>query len=589
MDTKTEKKINGIIQRHMNLFRKPGVLTVRPGTKITGGWITDKPSIVVTVDKKLDGLDNKSKLPAEVEDVPTDVREATGMQRLRHADQASFGLAIKHSRSEDNEPNWPKERNVQTGALVNKQASNQSKAGVKSIKKQEINYTPASVPLSSVDANITITAYATPDAQVTVLEDFLNGTQGDLTIAMYDFTSGELLDTVVQKLKPGKINFEMVLDHPPRNPTANQTDDVTRSNILQASKKAAVNWALTRNDPAATEWIYPSAYHIKVAVRDGIAFWLSSGNFNVSNQPDFAAGNTGSGNPSTSDRDWHVIVEHVQLAKMFKAYIDHDFTVAAGGQSAGDANTHAAIVAAMAKLKAAKDQSSLSKVVKTSSHPFTLGLKKIFNNAPVKIQPLLTPDKGVHSTMYVDQVLALINSAEQKVYMQTQYIHPVTDGSVPDFMLLVNALVAAQKKGRDVRLITSEFENTPQWVEIMQTFGLDKSLRIQQHVHNKGIVIDSKVVMVSSQNWSSAGVLQNRDAGLIIDNPQIAAYFEAIFIEDWTLRAAQKLVDVSHMVSKTKSGTKQTAPPAKGAKKKKANPKKKTTPKKARKKSKAGK
>lgn len=48
------------------------------------------------------------------------------------------------------------------------------------------------------------------------------------------------------------------------------------------------------------------------------------------------------------------------------------------------------------------------------------------------------------------------------------------------------------------------------------------------------------------------------------------------------------------LLTKTKSGAKQTATPAKGAEKKKANPKKKTTPKKAapkkaRKKSKAGK
>ena len=35
-------------------------------------------------------------------------------------------------------------------------------------------------------------------------------------------------------------------------------------------------------------------------------------------------------------------------------------------------------------------------------------------------------------------------------------------------------------------------------------------------MHNKGIVVDSKTVLVSSQNWSSAGVLQNRDAGVII-------------------------------------------------------------------------
>jgi hypothetical protein len=59
---------------------------VRPGYELTEGWITDKPAIVATVDKKPDSLTPKQMLPAEVEDVPVDVRQAKGMQRLRAAD-----------------------------------------------------------------------------------------------------------------------------------------------------------------------------------------------------------------------------------------------------------------------------------------------------------------------------------------------------------------------------------------------------------------------------------------------------------------------------------------------------------------------
>jgi phosphatidylserine/phosphatidylglycerophosphate/cardiolipin synthase-like enzyme len=46
-------------------------------------------------------------------------------------------------------------------------------------------------------------------------------------------------------------------------------------------------------------------------------------------------------------------------------------------------------------------------------------------------------------------------------------------------------------------------------------------------------VIDSKIVVVSSQNFSPAGVQTNRDAGVIIESPQIAQYFEPIFLSDW--------------------------------------------------------
>ena len=98
-------------------------------------------------------------------------------------------------------------------------------------------------------------------------------------------------------------------------------------------------------------------------------------------------------------------------------------------------------------------------------------------------------------------------------------------------------MVAAVRRKVDVRLICSQYENTPQYVELMHEAGLTGVLRVQDRVHNKGIVVDSKTVLVSSQNWSSAGVLQNRDAGIIVAHPGLAQYFEANFLQDWNDRA----------------------------------------------------
>jgi len=92
-----------------------------------------------------------------------------------------------------------------------------------------------------------------------------------------------------------------------------------------------------------------------------------------------------------------------------------------------------------------------------------------------------------------------------------------------------------------VRLITSEYQDHS-WIEKLQDAGVDavEHLRIQAHVHNKGIVVDSSTVVVSSQNWSSEGTGANRDAGLIIYNSEAAKYFEGIFLHDWVNMAAAK-------------------------------------------------
>jgi len=538
----TDAAIDRVIQRNMRAFKKPGVMTVRPGLEMTGGWITPRRAIVVTVDKKLDGLSPAQMLPSEVEDIPVDVREATGLQRLRDDDPDAYQLAHAHMRPEYQEPVWHNERNVGTGEpVVTPSATTPATKHVGN--KPSIPYTgPANATLAAVTAPMTITGYATPDAQNKPLKDFLAKTDSRLTIAMYDFTSSEMLEAVEAAIK-GKP-FTMVLDHPPKNATANQTDEETRTALLAADEgHAEIDWALTRNDPVATGWIFPTAYHIKVAVQDGKQFWLSSGNFNVSNQPDLDAGDPKLGSLKNADRDWHVIVTCEPLAKTFETFILHDFTVAQGYQGQGDEALHQKIRGAIAKLHAAQARST-APPSDAGLAKFTAGEPKTFTGT-FTVQPLLTPDKVGDATLYVQQVVALIDGAKQSCYMQTQYIHV----STPDveFMTLITALQNAMKRGVDVRLITSQYENTGQWLEKLKPTGLDEVLRIQQRVHNKGIVVDGKAVLVSSQNWSADGCLHNRDAGLIIENPDIAAYFQGVFMDDWTSgRATKSVVDVSH-------------------------------------------
>jgi hypothetical protein len=99
--------IDRVIQKNMHAFRGKGAMTVRPGFKFTGGWITDKPSIVVTVNKKLDNLPKSRMLFAEVGNVPVDVREATGVQRMRQdEDPRTFALAAGHMRPEFQAPSF---------------------------------------------------------------------------------------------------------------------------------------------------------------------------------------------------------------------------------------------------------------------------------------------------------------------------------------------------------------------------------------------------------------------------------------------------------------------------------------------------
>ena len=188
--------IDRLIQRHITQFRSKGVYTLRLGYKFTGGWITDKPAIVETVDKKLDGLTTRDRLPTEIEDVHVDVREATGLQRLRVQDPVQHALVTSHGRAEHHEPTWKYERDVATRTRLSAAQKVRHPALALQGNKLEIPYSPAAAMLNPVTGTMTVIAHASPDASWPVLRDFLSQTQSRLTVGMCDFTSKHFLDTL---------------------------------------------------------------------------------------------------------------------------------------------------------------------------------------------------------------------------------------------------------------------------------------------------------------------------------------------------------------------------------------------------------
>jgi phosphatidylserine/phosphatidylglycerophosphate/cardiolipin synthase-like enzyme len=99
---------------------------------------------------------------------------------------------------------------------------------------------------------------------------------------------------------------------------------------------------------------------------------------------------------------------------------------------------------------------------------------------------------------------------------------------------------------------------------------LTDNIFLQYDVHNKGFVIDHKTVVVSSQNFSPAGVHDNRDAGLIIENSEIAVYYENVFLSDWKTKTQPASAASATKTTNTGKGKKGKASPSAAPKKKQA-------------------
>jgi PLD-like domain len=516
--------LNAVIDERLADFDKPGVLSVRPGFKVKDGWLTNTPSIVVTVRRKVAQPPEAERLPSQVAGVPVDVRQASPEKRMELEDPSAYASQLRLTPDTGSVPHFPDERTL---AGIRPAVAASAHAQLAAIAKPRLDYAgPDGVSLQPVEADATILLCASPDTGWPVLRDFLAATTESLTVGLYDFTAAHICEAVKTGLAGKRLT--LVLDHPPLNPTADQGDPATVAGLRQALAGGFTQaWALTRLDKDATAWIFPTAYHIKVAVRDRSTFWLSSGNWNNSNQPEIDPFTTPADAQTARhrDRDWHVVIQQPQLATVFEDYILHDLAVAAENNKP-------------------PEQPGPPLTPPPLGSTQTPAFGQFFPTASVtgtiKIVPLLTPDPGV----YADAVRAFIATATRTLYMQFQYIEPPKAGSTnaKGFIDLINAVIDRQDSGVEVKIIMSEFEKAG-YLEQLQAMGLDAAhnVKIQNNVHNKGILVDGAAVLVSSQNWSADGTLYNRDAGVIIHDETAAQYFQQIFLHDWEHLAIQKV------------------------------------------------
>jgi hypothetical protein len=384
---------------------------------------------------------------------------------------------------------------------------------------------PPNLPL--VNEKMEMTICVSPEAGWSELEAFIGETTSTLTVAMYQFTAPHIFEAIEAAVTPAGRKFELILHPVPEKPakTGVKADDLDEEEDVipplekKMMKRFEQTWAtlVSKKNP---DGLFASAYHIKVAVRDGDAFWLSSGNWQSSNQPDV--------HPFVDhpeklppqfqrkyNRDYHAIISNKKLASIYEFYIKRDFELSAAQAEA--VSFAAPDLFVREEEEAPVDFAAPPKLFK----PLRL-------NRKVSVQPLLTPDN------YSESVLKLIKSATKSVWFQNQYINfRGTADDFAEFRLLIGALKDKIDKGLEVRIICRDMMKQES-LDVLVGLGFPKEVfRFQPACHNKTIIIDGRTVVFGSHNWSNEGVKTNRDASLIFDDEEIAAYLAEVYDYDW--------------------------------------------------------
>lgn len=476
------------------LGNRRDVIAVKPGYRVTAGVMTREPVVVVSVRQRYapDQLTSMGllPLPASIDGYPIDVAVATLSE--------SLGLDLEAA----SEAPWQS-----------------------AYKKRK---------LKAVTENMSITLCASPDNGWPELKSFLKKVDRTLTVAMYDFGAPHVVEAVRGSVAAPGATMTLVLQEgeslKKTGPKKNDLKDAEVVDLLATDLKDRFAFSLASvYRPVGYKGnafgLFESSYHIKVAVRDNDGFWLSSGNWQSSNQAPVGEGEnlgTPTGLWNAYNREWHAIVDHPGLAGMFRKHIEQDLNEARDTARPEAPAIERFVWVPIDYLE--PDEAAIEA-------PYVLR-KSLTITGKIKVHPLLTPDN------YSDVVLDLLDRAKRRILFQNQTFKPSGDGGDrPGFRELIEVMLRKHNDPtiEDFRIIMRKgFDTDRQVATNIQRRGFDlERVRVNGHCHTKGIVIDDDIVVVGSHNWSGQGVTTNRDASLVIHDARAARYFEDLFQADW--------------------------------------------------------
>ncbi len=123
------------------------------------------------------------------------------------------------------------------------------------------------------------------------------------------------------------------------------------------------------------------------------------------------------------------------------------------------------------------------------------------------------PDPGplvVSPTNAREQLLALVDSARVSLDLYAEVLRDPQ---------LLDALASAAERGVRVRIITSPSADFGAEMDALAASGVDIRLSSSLYIHAKLIVVDGERAFVGSQNLSATSLDQNRELGIVVDDP----------------------------------------------------------------------
>jgi phosphatidylserine/phosphatidylglycerophosphate/cardiolipin synthase-like enzyme len=371
--------------------------------------------------------------------------------------------------------------------------------GAGDLSRQPEIHIRSSTTVTSLQAGVS------PDCSYRLVKAAVDAAQDDLCFYIYNISAPYLLD-LLRSAKERGVQIRVMYDV--QDSGADEQQDLAN---LGVEIKTA---------PSTDGRNVFTVCHQKFAVIDDAILLIGSANWAKSSIPKV----TVPGKFLKANREWIIRIDNGPLATWFKTLFDADWNIPV-----------LATPAALVEVPPPGPTFFLTTLAAPPAQVFDIHRFDLV--PPVKVTPILSPNN------YYRVVRHLIMDAKASVDVEQQYIlegGPKTQG-------LLKALRQRKADGIQIRIIVSpafrkvgKKDNWEKTMDSLDKYGLLDRLRAMNlgffgHLHNKGLVVDRHKVLVSSTNWSENSITRAREAGVLIESPEVAEYYARVFDLDWGL------------------------------------------------------
>jgi len=349
--------------------------------------------------------------------------------------------------------------------------------------------------------NTSVTTFVSPDCSFTVLKSELDNASSSLYLNLYEFDNIKLLEPILDAMRRG-VHVYLLMEGRP----VGGMEDKERYIAEQiASNGGTVRFAHDR-----------FLNHAKYAIIDDKTLILMSENWKYTGVPyDRTYGNRG----------WGIVIKNRMIAHYFMDLFLDDLQ---------RANADTAFV-----FRGMNSKSQMEKEIPRGY--YTPVFKPHTMTTNFTVIPVLAPDSALSSRT----ILQMIRNAKRYIHVELFSVAMYWGDEPNPF---ISALVEAARRGCDVEiLLDSKYlegdNNNDEVVSELNRIARSSNLSLEAKladlgssglakIHNKGLVVDGKKVLISSLNWNAHSIY-NREAGVIIDNSAIASFYDQVFLYDW--------------------------------------------------------